>query len=312
MGKLELKQREFLFHTLEFISMISPTAILIQLIIEYKRQFLMLPYKRIDNVLLGVIRGSKYSIAAALKTAALAGEFAAIDLSAKEVWLKMKEKYVGIAVELIKQVESHHLAAIILETPSDVEGMTPLDLAFEYKLYGFLSQSKIEKIARQVRQEPFFLNPKRTFEVTEMTAWNMLEFMKSPRTFYFQPIGKQFVETFLYVFYLLFFSFLMVLRPKLYEVPEAPEVLFWVFNVGYMMFELWQVCHEEGVSEYFSDWTNYIDMTISINFFLQIALRALYIFEYLPNTCQDDKHDRVCCLQFCNFVNVPGTLLENG
>ena len=152
MGKLELKQREFLFHTLEFISMISPTAILIQLIIEYKRQFLMLPYKRIDNVLLGVIRGSKYSIAAALKTAALAGEFAAIDLSAKEVWLKMKDKYVGIAVELIKQVESHHLAAIILETPSDVEGMTPLDLAFEYKLYGFLSQSKIEKIARQVRQ----------------------------------------------------------------------------------------------------------------------------------------------------------------
>merc|ERR1719204_1318934 len=137
MGKLELKQREFLFHTLEFISMIAPTAILIQLIIQYKRQFLMFPYKRIDNVLLGAIRGSKYSIAAALKTAALANTFAEIDISSKEVFLKMKEKYVGIAVELIKQIESHHLAAIILETPSDVEGMTPLDLAFENKLYSF-------------------------------------------------------------------------------------------------------------------------------------------------------------------------------
>ena len=83
MGKLELKQREFLFHTL-------------------------------DNILLAVIRGSKYSIAATLKMAALAAEFSEIDLSAKDLFRSLKEKYEGIAVELIKQIESHHLAAIIL------------------------------------------------------------------------------------------------------------------------------------------------------------------------------------------------------
>jgi len=292
MGKLELKQREFLLHTLEFISMIAPTATLIQLILEYNRQFLMLPFKRIDNVLLGVIRGSKYSIAAALKVAAMADEFASIEVSAKEVFLKMKEKYVGIAVELIKQVESHHLAAIILETPSDVEGMTPLDLAFEYRLYGFLSQSKIKKIASQISREPFFLNPQRTFEVTEINAWNLLEIMKSPRTFYFQPIGKQIVEMTLYTCYLIFFSYLLIRRPKLYETPDASEVLFWVFNVGYMAFELWQLCHEEGVTEYLTNWTNYIDMAISINFFLQIVVRALYIFEWFGGACKE-KHTQV-------------------
>ena len=78
MGKLELKQREFLFHTLEFSE---------------------------------------------------------IDLSANDLFRNLKEKYEGITVELIKQIESHHLAAIILETPSDIEGMTPLELAFEYKLF---------------------------------------------------------------------------------------------------------------------------------------------------------------------------------
>eukprot|EP01083_Nonionella_stella_P271486 919932_1 len=125
MSKLELKQRKFLFHTLEFMAMVSPTTVMIQLIMQYKKPLLMLPYKRIDSVLLSVIRGSKYSIATALKMAALAGEFASIDLSAKETFLKIKEKYESIAVELLKQIESHHLAAVLLETPSDIEGLTP-------------------------------------------------------------------------------------------------------------------------------------------------------------------------------------------
>ncbi len=50
---------------------------------QYKKQFLMLPYKRIDSILLSVIRGSKYAIATSLKMAALAG---------------------GI----LKEIESHH------------------------------------------------------------------------------------------------------------------------------------------------------------------------------------------------------------
>ncbi len=48
---------------------VSPTTVMIQLLVQYKKQFLMLPYKKIDAVLLSVIRGSKYSIAGALNTA---------------------------------------------------------------------------------------------------------------------------------------------------------------------------------------------------------------------------------------------------
>ena len=289
MGKLELKQRKFLFHALEFITMVGPTTVMIQLIMQYKKPFLMLPHKRIDQILLSVIRGSKYSIATSLKMAALAGEFASIDLSAKEAFLKLKEKYEGIAVELIKQIESHHLAAVLLETPSDIEGMTPLELAFEYRLFAFLSQSKIEKIAHQVWYEQFFLNPKRTFEVSDVDAWNVLELMRNPYKFYFKPFGKYVIATFLFTAYLFMFSYILFERPSIFDPPEVIEVIFWVFNIGYLGFECYQALIEDGIKDYLSDWTNYIDMAISINFATQIVLRVIWIFDPDDNGCDNNK-----------------------
>eukprot|EP01084_Bolivina_argentea_P260716 440364_1 len=293
MGKLELKQRPFLFHTFEFLAMVSPTTVMIQLIIQYKKQFLMLPYKRIDAICLAVIRGSKYSIATSLKMAALAKEFSEIDLSAKEVFLKIKEKYVGIAVELLKQIESHHLAAVLLETPSDIEGMTPLELAFDNQLFSFLSQSKIEKIAHQVWIEQFYLNPTRTFEVSDIDSWNVLEFLKNPYMFYFQPYGKYMTATFLFVSYLLMFSYILIQRPGIYDVPQPIEIIFWVFNIGYLGFEAYQAFVEDGLKEYLTDWTNYIDMAISINFAAQIVMRLIWIFDVGAAQCDNDKENFV-------------------
>ena len=312
MGKLELKQRKFLFHVLEFIAMVSPTAVMIQLIYQYKKQFLMLPYRRIDQILLSLIRGSKYSIATALKMASLAGEFAELDLSAKDYFLKMKEKYEGISVELLKQIESHHLAAVLLETPSDIEGMTPLDLAFEYKLFSFLSQSKVEKIAHQVWIEQFFLTPKRTFEVSDIDAWNVLEFLKNPYRFYFQPFGKYVTQTFLFFAYLLMFSYILIQRPGIYDLPEPIEIIFWVFNMGYLGYEIYQALIEDGLKDYLTDWTNYVDMSISVNFAVQIVLRVVWIFSTASTQCDNYKLDQVefnynTGLAFADYQKCPTT-----
>jgi len=173
--------------------------------------------------------------------------------------------------------------------------MTPLDIAFEYELFSFLSQSKIEKIAHQVWIEQYFLNPKRIFEVSDIDAWNVLEFLKSPYRFYFQPLGKYIIQTFLYFGYLLIFSAILFQRPNIYDVPQPLELIFWVFNMGYLGFECYQAFVEDGLKDYLTQWTNYIDMSISINFAAQIVLRVMWIFQlgFNKNNCDNDKLGRV-------------------
>ncbi len=83
---------------------------------------------------------------------------------------------------------NHIIEQLLLETPSDTEKLTPLELAFEHKLFSFLAQSKIEKIAHQVWIEQLFLNPTRTFQVSVIDSWNILEFLKNPYKFYFNHL----------------------------------------------------------------------------------------------------------------------------
>ena len=109
MNKLELKQRERLFVVLEFMAMMGPTSIMIKLVYQFSKQLLLLPKKWIDKVCLAIIRGSKYSIAASLKMAAFAQEMGDIDLSSKDAFTSLSTKYTEVAVELTKQIESHHL-----------------------------------------------------------------------------------------------------------------------------------------------------------------------------------------------------------
>ena len=120
-SKLESKQRAKLFMILEFICMVQPTATTIKLISEYKKGILMFPRKHIDNMFLAVIRGSKYSICAALKMSSIAKIMGKIDLAQMDSFMELSKKYEGIAVEIIKEIESHHLATILLETPSDID-----------------------------------------------------------------------------------------------------------------------------------------------------------------------------------------------
>ena len=127
LSKLEKKRRDKLFMVLEFICMVQPTATTIKLINEYKKTILMFPKKHIDNMFLAVIRGSKYSICAALKMGSIAKQFGDIDLANKEKFIELSKKYEGIAVEIINTVESDHLTTILLETQSDID-----DKRFEF------------------------------------------------------------------------------------------------------------------------------------------------------------------------------------
>ncbi len=68
------------------------------------------------------------------------------------------------------------------------------------------------------------------------------------------------------------FSYILIQRPSIYDVPQAIEVIFLVFNIGYFGFECYQALIEDELQDYLTDWTNYIDMSISINFALQIVL----------------------------------------
>ena len=273
---------------LEYICMVSPTSLSINLIHEYRKQLLMFPKKEIDSVFLAVIRGSKYSIATSLKIAAIAAEFGEIDLARKSSFEALADKYEGIAIALIQQIESHHLASLILETPTEIDGLSPLEIAFEFQMYKFLAQSKIQKISHQIWFKPIFLSPENNFEVSDPNSWDVLSFLTSkPRQFFFLPIGKFMTQICLFTGYLLIFTFILgQLTPSLFDQPTYIEIIFWFMNLGYIGYEVYECFIESGVTAYLTSWLNWLDMTISLNFASQIVFRLIFLFA-VDSACFD-------------------------
>ena len=57
------------------------------------------------------------------------------------------------ALDFLNLLESDHLATILLETPSDIEGKSAIDMALEYQLLSFVSSNRVERVSNSIMNQ---------------------------------------------------------------------------------------------------------------------------------------------------------------
>lgn len=95
----------------------------------------------------------------------------------------------------------------------------------------------------------------------------------------------------LYFIYLGLFTYLSFDSFEVYDPMGHDEIIFWVFNMGYVLFEI-QSISSEGPASYYSQRENYFDTFISILFTMSISIRLWGATHHKIcadlNDCSDD------------------------
>ena len=149
----------------------------------------------------------------------------------------MSKHFVGMAQNLLGEVESEQVMAIMLETPSNLNGMSALQIAVDNKMMYFLQDPRIAAFSDTMWTERKFIHPNKHFggELSTWQSWRRL--VKTPAKFYFSPSGFYTVNVCLYAWYLLIFSLVTLnLRYNYESDTSGLEGILWFFNVGYVLF----------------------------------------------------------------------------
>ena len=206
------------------------------------------------------------------------------------------ENFIEGAIDHLRLIESDHMVTILLETKSDIDNLSALDMAFEYRLQTFVANNRIERISTSLMNVWEFLRPKNrsdAFEIDPFSVelvWKKME----AKEFYFTPLGIYVTTVFLYSLYLILFSAVSVRQFQVYHSPmEAIEYVFWICNIAYVVNEV-QMARCDGMHQYFSQVSNYFDVIISAVFISCFILR-IYGLEVGP-TCEDgvDEDETHC------------------
>eukprot|EP01083_Nonionella_stella_P289227 984289_1 len=151
-------------------------------------------------------------------------------------------------------------------------------MALRYELTSFITNDTVERIATSIMNDWEFLRPQNketAFEINPLSLtliWDKLYKQKgSYKVFYFTPLGQFTVQVFLYILYLILFTWLSFSGFNVFAPLSKEEILFWVFNMGYVLYEVVQFFSQR--SEYFSHTSNRFDFLISMVFLCSIAIR---------------------------------------
>ena len=156
------------------------------------------------------------------------------DVARGDVFRKISGAYIAAASDYLRFVESDHLATILLEVKSDIDGMSALDMALEYGLTGFVANNRVERVTTSIMQNFEFMRPANRAEAFEIAPLSIpLVFRKMRRwQFFFTPLGTYVCTVFLYLLYLGLFTYLSVQQYRVYDEVTDSELLFWVFIAG--------------------------------------------------------------------------------
>ncbi|ETO16910.1 hypothetical protein RFI_20427, partial [Reticulomyxa filosa] len=139
-------------------------------------------------------------------------------------------------MDLLLQIESDHLLAILCETPSDIEDMSIFDIALRFHLEKFLEFHRLAPLMLQMWYRVEYLNPKKNFLQTERNFDYIMRLMKSPARFYFSPIGQYIVASVLYIFYVFYLSYITYVTYEMLQlILEGRNYLADVLNY-------WDIC----------------------------------------------------------------------
>ena len=98
----------------------------------------------------------------------------------------------------------------------------------------------------------------------------------------FNSFGLYVTTMVLYVLYLLLFTYLSIKQTQVYDEFKYDELIFWIFNIGYVINEIQQMI-SVGIGKYFGDKTNYFDIIISGVFVSSLIIRMYALNKGEPN-----------------------------
>jgi len=195
------KQLVSLWNLLSYISQQLPSHKSLRLLNDHRADLTKVKdMNNLHNVCLAMIESSKYSIAMCLYLSAFMRECGDNDLSRNEAFNIIADKYTKIALQLVASVESDHLLALLLETPTDLENMCCFEIALKYKIVEFLDNSRVGLLMVHMWSTFDFLNPNKNFRTKDIDLFELLTLLiTQPSQFYYCPAGRYWTSRFMYL-----------------------------------------------------------------------------------------------------------------
>eukprot|EP01083_Nonionella_stella_P122850 369792_1 len=274
------------------VAELTPSNVAFSLLDKYKFDLTRFDAHNLEELAQNIVVGSQYAICAALRMSKFFIDIAEYDVARAAVFENVSESFIDAAFDYLNLIESDHMATVILEVKSDIEAMSAFDMALEYELTKFVTDQRIERITTSIMNNFEFLkasNRDEAFEISPLSldlVWSKM----FESTFYFTPLGLYITTIVLYICYLALFSYLSTKQFRVYDEMGTAEVIFWVFNTGYVLNEVQQM-FTSGAKDYFADRSNYFDVVISVVFIASMSIRY-YCVGREPN-CDTEK-DKNC------------------
>ena len=232
-----------LWPVLQFLALEMPTHQVLYLLKVHTHlltQYMIMEY---DDVCKATMEGAKHPIATALLLSRFMFQQARVDLFTRIRYSDLGGKYRIISRKLLREIESDHLLAMLLEIPTDLGGLSIMEIALKYGCLYFLEDPRIVRIFKVLYWFGGFdfLDPGSNFKELELQvsfADVYSRLVREPGRFYFSPVGKFYTALVSYVFSLCLFSYITLIQRYNYDDPDILEWVLWVFILGFVMEEV--------------------------------------------------------------------------
>ena len=230
LDKLQLQTQDSLWTILRFVLRELSTKVCIRLLEHFKFELTRFESIEIDRLCQAIVFGSFYPMCTAIRLSGYMSDAAQRDLSRSDEFLTLADDYAKLAIHLLKEyTDSDHLAAILLEMASDIDGLSAINLAVKYKVIAFVSDKRIERIASTLFRTWRFLNisNKESFKVRSFVNYQL--FKRSS----FYSLGQFIIgviETLLFLIYLSIFTWVSDQPILIYISINWLEIAFWILN----------------------------------------------------------------------------------
>ena len=242
-----------------------------------------------------IVIGSQYPVCAALRISKWFTDRSEYDVARGETFQAIADSYIAAANDYLNLIESDHLATVLLEVKSDIDGLSALNMILEYELQSFVATNRVERITTSIMNNFEFLKPENrddAFEINPLSLTLIWSKMWN-KMFYFTPLGLFITTTVLYFLYLALFTYLSIQQRKVYHDIGLAETVFWILNSGYVLNEIQQMM-ALGFRKYFKEPSNYFDTVISVIFVTSLVIRL-----YGKYNC-----DETSCTQLATLFSI--------
>ena len=148
LGKLQVKQVDSYWIVLNYILRDMSTVICIRILEHFKYELIRFESNELDKLCQSIVFGSKYPMCTAIRISGYMNDLAKNDLTRVDEFKKLGIDYSKLAIHLLNEYsEGDHLAAILLEIDSDIDGgLSAIDLALKYRVVNFVSNTRIDRV----------------------------------------------------------------------------------------------------------------------------------------------------------------------